>query len=1087
MSKQKWSTRLLSLGLSLAMTLSLAPAAFAAEASGDVTLTPDTAVEEVLPGLPETPTVPETPETGDTPAPKEQPETGLAGENYDVSDNPVWNRVAIVPIIKITGNPHIGETVTAELIDPEFADRSGGALYWGHYTTSDASDLTVIAPVNEDVHGRYFNFVMQSKYAGKTITLFGIDASSKTAFLAAGMFAPADANEIGGTVKFEGKAEYNSTITVNVDDVWPVEARANLVYSWGNGTLTDIPDMRGAKSYTFVASDLGKKFTVSVSAGEGFTSPSKGALTAQTGVVVVAPLSGKVYLKVNGTQWTTGSQIVVDRVVFDQPELNLREQKLKYSWYLNGKDVGGGASLLLDKSTIGDKKLSVTVTPQGWIDYAGELRLEQDITILDVPTPINGKVAIKGDMVVGTKLAVDATAVSPAWVMTERGANVSWLRNGVQVATGEWYTLTKEDVGTEITVRLNGLAEKGFSGELTSSARGTVVENFVITAPGKMTTIDGNVIKVTEEKGTPVATITMTTWDGRPLNLDEIEVGTKLRLKTEAESGFLFSRWDFTPLKGWTQEELTAEYQFGEQRPTTTDTPLYVTVTKLGVYSAYFAPDYSGTESDVKLGSLQVIAPEGRQLVQKDGTYGFDPKIGDYTLYMLENEVDLKILIGRNSLNQKVTVNRSGTSAHDEPVVFKEGSYVSDPITLYGSGNYFRIRVYETIDGVEKQSECRLQIEHVNSNPQLAVSMAAYGNRNVASITVRVNQAAFLAGDFALTLKDDLTVDGTAGSGFAGFCDKQGNLLQNGLQSGDNKYYKSDSINVDYMNVTDGGKSITVAISSAMNEPLMVFDSDGYILMRFYALKSPASIAAQHGNDQLVPAAMLKKDSVEGANTMYEARFGQLRYRETMPPSEYVVKSSAGDEPIELAAGEAIPVPEADRLIHFKPEDFYDVVLFVNGRPNEKRMRYNLHRTEFDEEVKLTDIMDPLEKYGMLLFEDIEGLYRIEIVSKGYLSHDVENIKITKTPLGLGSITLIGGDVNDDGIIDINDRTDLIKVIGGTVVADKGAGLTYEQGGYVLKEVDGLQRKIYADLNDDGYVNALDLGVTLRGIALMGK
>lgn len=82
---------------------------------------------------------------------------------------------------------------------------------------------------------------------------------------------------------------------------------------------------------------------------------------------------------------------------------------------------------------------------------------------------LGGKLKFKGKAAVGTELSADYTKAAPEG-LTDDYVTFQWSRKVgeelTEVGTEKTYTLTEEDLGNKIVLKITGIAEKGVSGEL---------------------------------------------------------------------------------------------------------------------------------------------------------------------------------------------------------------------------------------------------------------------------------------------------------------------------------------------------------------------------------------------------------------------------------------------------------------------------------------------------------------------------------------------------------------------------------------------------------------------------------------------
>ena len=99
------------------------------------------------------------------------------------------------------------------------------------------------------------------------------------------------------------------------------------------------------------------------------------------------------------------------------------------------------------------------------------------------PVKLDGKLKIKGLASVGTELCANYTKVTPEGV-TDEDVSFEWSRKTgendtntvTQVGLEKTYTLTEEDLGSKIELKITGLEEKGFTGELKATTVEVVPE-----------------------------------------------------------------------------------------------------------------------------------------------------------------------------------------------------------------------------------------------------------------------------------------------------------------------------------------------------------------------------------------------------------------------------------------------------------------------------------------------------------------------------------------------------------------------------------------------------------------------------------
>lgn len=149
-----------------------------------------------------------------------------------------------------------------------------------------------------------------------------------------------------------------------------------------------------------------------------------------------------------------------------------------YQWYVAGKAVEGktGTSYTVEE---GDTFIYVVATPVSK-DYTGSIKS----TIIEISKALlTGTLTIAGENSVGSELTATLDNLIYGTDYT-----LSWLRDGVEIATSEKYTITKDDKGHIITVK--AVAAGNYTGEIIST------NNIVVAATApyapKVTATAGN-------------------------------------------------------------------------------------------------------------------------------------------------------------------------------------------------------------------------------------------------------------------------------------------------------------------------------------------------------------------------------------------------------------------------------------------------------------------------------------------------------------------------------------------------------------------------------------------------------------------
>lgn len=678
---------------------------------------------------------------------------------------------------------------------------------------------------------------------------------------------------------------------------------------------------------------------------------------------------------------------------------------------------------------------------------------------------------------------------------------VSWTKpqtNGVPV---DYYTLTvkEKENGTVVEgynakelksqrADVKGLDNsKTYVIELTAVFVGNLIEANLVKAEGQP--FEGDPAPITikpaqDGEGTEDATlgtVTVTKADGTPVKPSDVKQGFLIKLYAKPAAGKRFVKWV-------SAENAPATFALDENTGDLTANPLTVQVDKGLTYTPVFADVAKVEAGNPTLLSLSVQAPKDRPLIRQNttelGYNTFDSKQTEYDLYLLKEESQLQLLPAFNADLYKVEIDGAeytftdGVKPDDGDYTLRSDKAVQ--VKNIGVNQTISIVVTEKnpAEGVEaKKTMYKLHVHKVETdgtNPQMVLELDATQGTRLAMVNVKIAASAFLSGDFSIELKDNVKYTPDGGEektivGFDGFADDQGNVLENGTEYASDetviRNQSQKSIRVDKFEIADDGKTAKLSLSTADNTPLVV-DGDAPIVLKFYVVKSETSNTANDTDAELLKTLSVKTDV--GMNVLRDKFFGDLGYWE---------KTIDGSEP-------AVEIAAADRVVTLKCAAKYVIVGYVqSARRETDRVFFNVFDMTNNVNIQVNDAPIALGEYGKLQYNTSEGKYRFEIVSPGYLALDLDAGSVSDH-LDLDAMTLLAGDLDGSKTIDAFDYDLIVKALGGEVQADskddKGNDVL---GGYVV--VDG--ESIYADFNDDAFVNALDLGRVIENIALLAQ
>ena len=402
----------------------------------------------------------------------------------------------------ISGTVQVDQTLTADTSGITDADGLSDVSYAYRWIRTDVGAGAYIAGATDST------YTLTDDDEGKTIKVrvsFTDDAgneetltSAATAAVAAKPNSPAT-----GAPTISGTVQVDETLTADTSGISDADGLSDVSYSyqWIRNDGTNDSDIGGqtGSTYTLVSANEGKTIKVRVS----FTDDAGNEETltsAATASVAAAPSRLTVSLE-NGATTHDGSAVFTFEIRFSE-ELSLSYTTLKFHAF----DVTGGEVLnsqRMDKpsnirwlikvrpDSNGDVTLVLPVTEdcatQGAICTEDgrplSNRLEMTVTgprSADQNTEATGAPTISGTAQVDETLTADVSSIADADGLTNVSYSYQWIRNdGTNDAdiggqTGSTYTLTDEDVGKSIKVKVSFTDDAGNEETLTSAATAAV-------------------------------------------------------------------------------------------------------------------------------------------------------------------------------------------------------------------------------------------------------------------------------------------------------------------------------------------------------------------------------------------------------------------------------------------------------------------------------------------------------------------------------------------------------------------------------------------------------------------------------------
>ena len=402
----------------------------------------------------------------------------------------------------ISGTVQVDQTLTVDTSGIADADGLSDVSYAYQWIRIDGGTYAYIAGATDST------YTLTDDDEGKTIKVrvsFTDDADNEETLTSAATAAVASRpnTPATGAPTISGTVQVDETLTADTSGITDADRLSDVSYSyqWIRNDGTNDSDIGGqtGSTYTLVSADEGKTIKVKVS----FTDDADNEETltsAATASVAAAPSRLTVSLE-NAATTHDGSAVFTFEIRFSE-ELALSYATLKFHAF----DVTGGEVLKaqrMDKPsnirwliTVGpDVNGDVTVVLPVTEDCAAQgaictedgrplsNRLQMTVTgplSADQNTPATGLPTISGTAQVDETLTADVSSIADADGLTNVSYSYQWIRNdGTNDAdiggqTGSTYTLTDEDVGKSIKVKVSFTDDAGNEETLTSAATAAV-------------------------------------------------------------------------------------------------------------------------------------------------------------------------------------------------------------------------------------------------------------------------------------------------------------------------------------------------------------------------------------------------------------------------------------------------------------------------------------------------------------------------------------------------------------------------------------------------------------------------------------
>ena len=380
----------------------------------------------------------------------------------------------------ISGTAQVGKTLTANISGMADEDGLDNAEFSYQWLANDAD-------IQNATDSTY---TLVSADEGKTIKVrvsFTDDAGNEETLTSAATAAVASRpnTPATGLPTISGTVQVDETLTADTSGISDADGLTNVSYSyqWIRNDGTNDSDMGGqtGSTYTLVSADEGKAIKVRVS----FTDDAGNEETltsAATAAVAVRPNT-----PATGLPTISGTAQVDETLTADtsgiSDEDGLTNVSYSYQWIrndgTNDADMGGqtGSTYTLVSADEG-KTIKVRVS---FTDDAGNeetLTSAATAAVAARPnTPATGLPTISGTAQVDETLTANISGMADSDGLDNAEFSYQWLANDadIQNATDSTYTLTDDDVGKTIKVRVSFTDDRSNDETLTSAATDTVV------------------------------------------------------------------------------------------------------------------------------------------------------------------------------------------------------------------------------------------------------------------------------------------------------------------------------------------------------------------------------------------------------------------------------------------------------------------------------------------------------------------------------------------------------------------------------------------------------------------------------------
>ena len=394
------------------------------------------------------------------------------------------------PTISVTAQ--VGETLTADVSGITDADGLTSVSYSYQWIANDASTDT-------DISGQTGStYTLVSADVGKTIKVrvgFTDDLGHEENLVSAATTAvqPRPNTPATGAPTISGTAQVGETLTADVSGITDADGLTNVsyTYQWSANDGTTDTDIRGATNSTYTLSDddVGKTIKLRVS----FTDDANNSETLTSDATATVPTADEWRADMLVVDYGTGAIGAASADLFSNSGGNAGlqakwlwyyspERKLRLAFTDNVPSISDLTLLVGDVALAlqgGDATFSWEDVDADWEDgQTLTARIVRDWTsaVVALNSPATGLPTIIGTAQAGETLTADVSGVNDEDGLTSVSYSYQWVANDettdtdIQDAMDSTYTLTDDDAGKTITVRVSFTDDADNEETLTSAA-----------------------------------------------------------------------------------------------------------------------------------------------------------------------------------------------------------------------------------------------------------------------------------------------------------------------------------------------------------------------------------------------------------------------------------------------------------------------------------------------------------------------------------------------------------------------------------------------------------------------------------------